>query len=167
MMMDTRAMRSFEIFAGMKPEYAASMLSAIKEVAPGMYSQALATAAAAFKARPIYLARQPLPKQTDSIRRALSRVAANLFAEEMLAVYFLECKKDLLIEWLDTLGIAHEEGTLTSDEPKAPSKKKLQTAVNAFRGAGDDRDRELLLAAFAAQDAIDWPDLDALIRDAA
>ena len=157
-------MRSFEIFAGMTPEHATEMLGAIKKAGPGMYSQGLATAAAVFKARPIYLARQPLPKQTASIRRALSRVAANLFAEEMLAVYFLECKKDLLIEWLDSLGIAHEDGTLNDDEPKAPSKKKLQSATKAFRSAGDDPDRELLLAAFASQAAIDWPDLDALVE---
>lgn len=157
-------MRSFEIFAGMTPEHATEMLGAVKKAAPGMYSQALAIAAAAFKARPVYLARQPLPKQAASVRRALSRVAANLFAEEMLAVYFIECRKELLVEWLDSLGIEHEEGTLTANEPEAPAKKKLQAATKAFRGAGDDPDRELLLAAFAAQDAIDWPDLDALIQ---
>jgi len=157
-------MRSFEVFAGMTPEHATEMLGAVKKAAPGMYSQALAIAAAAFKARPVYLARQPLPKQAASVRRALSRVAANLFAEEMLAVYFLECRKELLIEWLDSLGIEHEEGTLTADEPTAPSKKKLQSATKAFREAGDDPDRPLLLAAFASQDAIDWPDLDALVQ---
>jgi hypothetical protein len=162
-MVNTRAMRSFEIFAGMTPDHATAMVGAVKKAAPGMHAQALAIAAAAFKARPVYLARQPLPKQASAIRRALSRVAANLFAEEMLAVYFLECKKDLLIEWLDSVGVAHEDGTLTTEEPKAPSKKKLEAAAKAFRGAGDDPDRALLLAAFAAQDAIDWPALDALI----
>jgi len=160
-------MRSFEIFAGMTPEHMTEMLGAVKKAAPGMYSQALAITAAAFKARPVYIARQPLAKQAASVRRALSRVSANLFAEEMLAVYFIECRKELLIEWLDSLGIEHEEGTLTTEEPKAPSKKKLQSVTTAFREADDDPDRPLLLAAFAAQDAIDWPDLDALIQGGA
>jgi len=155
-------MRSFEIFGAMEPDQSTAFVGALKQAAPGMYAQALATAAAAFKARPVYMARQPLPKQAASMRRALARVAANLVAEEMLAVYFLECKKKLVIEWLDALGIAHDEGTLTEDEPAQPPKKKLESAAKAFRG-GDDPDRELLLAAFAAQEAIDWPDLDALI----
>jgi len=129
-----------------------------------MYAQALATAAAAFKARPVYIARQPLEKQATSIRRALSRVAANLVAEEMLAVYFLECKKELLVEWLDAVGTPHEEGTLTEDHPAQPEKKKLDAAAKKFRGADADPDRELLLRAFAAQEAIDWPDLDALLE---
>jgi hypothetical protein len=39
----------------------------------------------------------------------------------------------------------------------------LRKAVEAQRAKGDDWNRELLLRAFAAQDAIDWPALDALL----
>ena len=46
---------------------------------------------------------------------------------------------------------------------KQPAKKKLTEAAKTFRAADDDPDRELLLAAFAAQTAIDWPDLVALV----
>jgi hypothetical protein len=156
-------MRSYQVFAGMAPEQAATLLGAVKKEAPGMFSQALAAAAAAFKARPVYLARQPLEKQAVSVRRALSRVAANAFAEELLAVYFIECKRDLLVEWLDGLGIEHEDGTLAEDAPQEPSKAALAKAVEAFRAADDDPDRPLLLAAFAAQSSVDWPELEALI----
>jgi hypothetical protein len=114
-------------------------------------------------ARPIYLQRQPFEKQVGAVRRALSRVAANGVAEEILAVYFLECRKDLLVEWLDLLGIAHEDGILEADSPDAPEKAELQKARDSFCGIDDDADRPLLLNAFAAQSAIDWPDLEALL----
>jgi hypothetical protein len=156
-------MRSFQVFAAMSPEQATQLMQTLKEKAPGMFAQALAGAAAAFKARPVYLARQPLEKQAATIRRALARVAANPVSEELLAVYFLECRKEILIEWLDQLGIAHEDGTLDEDKPPPPPKGKLTEAVRAFRAKDGDADRELLLAAFAAQSSIDWPDLDALI----
>jgi hypothetical protein len=158
-------MRSFQVFASMTPEHATEMMRALKQDAPGMFAQALAAAAAAFKARPVYIARQPLEKQAASIRRALARVAASPVAEELLAVYFLECKKDLLVEWLDSLGIEHEDGTLAEDTPPAPPKAKLTKATKAFRTKDDDADRGLLLAAFAAQSSIDWPDLDALLGE--
>jgi hypothetical protein len=151
----------------MSPERATQLMRALKEKAPGMFAQALAGAAAAFKARPVYLARQPLEKQAATIRRALARVAANPVAEELLAVYFLECRKELLIEWLDQLGIAHEDGTLEEDEPASPPKAELTKAAKAYRAKDGDADRELLLAAFAAQSAIDWPDLDALVGEGA
>jgi hypothetical protein len=160
-------MRSFQVFASMPPERATAVMRTPQKSAPGMFAQALAAAAAAFKARPVYFARQPLEKQAASIRRALARVSANAVAEELLAVYFLECKKDLLVEWLDALGIEHEDGTLVDDTPSAPPKKKLSEAAQAFRAKDDDADRELLLAAFAAQSAIDWPDLDGLVAEGA
>ena len=156
-------MRSFQVFAAMTPERATDLIANLKEKSPGMFAQALAAAAAAMRARPVYIARQPMDKQAAAIRRALARVSASLVAEELLAVYFLECRKELLIEWLDAVGIEHEEGSLKDDEPKQPSKKKLTDAAKGCVAVDDDPDRDLLLAAFAAQSAIDWPALDALV----
>ena len=156
-------MRSFQIFATMSPDRAVVVMSGLFENAPQMYKQALLAASASMNARPTYLQRQPFEKQVAAIRRALSRVAANGVAEEILAVYFLECRKPLLLEWLDLLGIKHEDGILETDSPAAPGKAELEKARNTFCGVDDDADRSLLLKAFAAQSAIDWPDLEALL----
>jgi hypothetical protein len=156
-------MRSYQVFAGLAPDHAQALLTSLAEKAPAMFAQSLAAASAAMKARPVYLQRQPFDKRAEAVRRTLSRVATNPIADEVLAVYFLECRKELLIEWLDTAGVEHKDGTLAADTPAPPSEKKLRDAVERFRAAGDDRDRELLLRAFAAQDAIEWPVLDALL----
>ena len=141
-------------------------MNGLAESSPPMFEQALLAASAAMNARPVYLKRQPRDKQAQAVRRALSRVAANGVAEEILAVYFLECRKELLVEWLDTLGIEHEDGTLTAEAPSAPKKATLEKAHKAFLAADDDADRPLLISAFAAQSAIDWPDLEALLDGA-
>jgi hypothetical protein len=156
-------MRSYQIFAAMPPDRAATIMSGLSENAPQMFKQALFAASASMNARPTYLQRQPFEKQVGAVRRALSRVAANGVAEEILAVYFLECRKELLVEWLDLLGIEHEDGILEADSPVAPEKAELQKARDSFCGVDDDADRSLLLNAFAAQSAIDWPDLEALL----
>ena len=156
-------MRSYQIFAAMPPDRAAAVMSGLSENAPQMFKQALLAASASMNARPTYLRKQPFEKQVGAVRRALSRVAANGVAEEILAVYFLECRKELLVEWLDLLGIAHEDGILEADSPDAPEKAELQKARDSFCGVDDDADRPLLLSAFAAQSAIDWPDLEALL----
>jgi hypothetical protein len=85
-------------------------------------------------------------------------------AGELLAVYFLECRKPLLVEWLDGIGLEHEEGVLKPDAPPQPEPAVLRRAVESFLAGGADPDRRLLLAAFAAQDAIEWPLLDDLLR---
>ena len=156
-------MRSYQVFAGLAPQHAEQVLTRLAEKAPAMFGQALAAASAALKARPIYLQRQPFSKRAEAVRRTLSRVATNAIADEVLAVYFLECRKELLVEWLDLLGVKHKDGTLEADAPPPPAEKKLRDAFDRFRAAGEDPDRDLLLRAFAAQDAVEWPVLDALL----
>jgi len=52
---------------------------------------------------------------------------------------------------------------LKGDTPVCPEKPALQAAVAKFRQGAEPARRELLLRAFAAQSAIDWPDLEALL----
>lgn len=157
-------MRAYQVFARMRPEVAATLLEALSKQSPLVARQAVAAASAAMKARPVFLQRMPPEKRAQAVRRALARVAANDLAEEVLAVYFLECRQELLTSWLDTVGLAHDEGTLEEDAPAQPPAAKLRESVQAFREGDDPDQRELLLQAFAAQSAIDWPELDALLE---
>ncbi len=159
------SMRSYQVFSEMSADRANAVMSELSKTAPQMYQQALLAASAAMNARPVYLKRQPFEKQAQAVRRALSRVAANVVAEEILAVYFLECRKELLVEWLDVLGIEHDDGTLHDDTPISPDKGTLKKARDKFCAVDDDGDRPLLLSAFAAQTAVDWPDLEALLDE--
>lgn len=158
-------MRAYQVFAAMSPEHATQLFATLSEKAPATFAQALHAGAAAMKARPVYLQRQPFDKRAQAIRRGLSRVAANELAEELLAVYFLECRRNLLVEWLDAIGLEHEDGTLTGADPPQPDEAGLRKAVERFGRADGDPDRTLLLRAFAAQAAIEWPALDALLDE--
>jgi hypothetical protein len=160
-------MRAYQVFAWLPPERAAGLFSTLREKAPAAFQQALAVASGALKARPVYLAKQPFEKQAEAARRALSRVVANLVAEEVLATYFLECQRELLVEWLDTLGIAHEQGSLAEERPAEPPAHALRRSLDAFRAKDADWNRELLLRAFIAQEAIDWPELERLLSPGA
>jgi hypothetical protein len=157
-------MRSYQVFSRMTPEQAATMMAALEEKVPAVYTQAVATASAAMKVRPKFLMRQSREKRADMVRRTLATVRANPLAEEVLASFFLEVRKDLLTEWLDLLGLEHEEGLLKAENPPSPPKETLEKAVQRFREGDDSAERELLLRAFAAQSAIDWPDLTASLE---
>ena len=148
----------------MKPDEAEHFFAGLAEGAAPMHAQMVHAAAAAMKSRPTFVSKLPAPRKAAAMRRALARVGADPLAEETLAVYFLEVKKDLLVEWLDALGLAHDEGTLKDDAPAEPDAAKLASCVEAFRKGEGPIDRELLLRAFAAQSVIDWPALDALLQ---
>lgn len=156
-------MKPHQVFARMKPERAVALLGAIKQKLPGVYTQAVGAACFTLKARPQFLMKQSNEKRAELIRQALARVAAAPIAEEVLAAYFLEIRRELLVEWLDALGIDHENGILKNEDPQAPAQEALEVAVAKFRAGEDAADRELLLEAFAAQGAVEWPSLDALL----
>ncbi len=159
-------MRPHEIFATMPPERAEALLRQLAEKSPEMFRQVVGAAAASMKSRPQYLMKQPFDKRAAAVRRCLSRVAASPVAEEMLAVYFLECRPELLTEWLDQIGLEHEDGILKGDEaPPEPDAAELTKHVGDYRGKDDDPDRDLLLRAFAAQTSIEWPGLEAALAD--
>lgn len=159
-------MRPHQIFAAMSQEKCGQIMERIAKESPEALKQTVAAAAIALKFRPQFLLKQPLEMRVASVRRALSRSSANALAEEVLAVYFLKCRLDLLREWLDLLGLEHEDGILKSDVVSSPAEGELREKVARFRAADGDDDRELLLRAFAAQTAVDWPVLDELIAKA-
>ena len=158
-------MKAYQVFARMTPERTQSLMETLRSESPAAYTQAVAAASATMKARPQFLMKLPKEKRAQHVRRALSRVAASPLAEEVLASYFLDARKALLVEWLDAIGLEHDEGTLAHESPDAPAQDALEKAVAAFRkpGAEDGDDRELLLEAFAAQSAVDWPGLESLL----
>ena len=153
-------MRSYQVFASMSRDRAVEMMRTLSKGSPAMFRQAVDAAALAIKARPVYMRRQPFEKRAEAVRRALSRVVANPVADELLAVYFLDCRKELLVEWLDLVGLEHEDGTLHDEEPTPPDDANLTAAIDRYLSTDDDADRELLLRAFAAQQAVEWPTLD-------
>jgi hypothetical protein len=156
--------KAYQVFARMSPERTHTLLEGLRAGAPAIYTQALAAASAWLRARPQFVMKQSPEKRAKLVRQALARVSTSLVAEEVLAAYFLQVKKPLLIEWLDAIGLEHEEGGLKADAPPEPERAALEKAVAAYRSKPDDAaDRALLLEAFAAQSAIDWPALEELI----
>jgi hypothetical protein len=156
-------MRSNEIFAQMTTEQAAAFLDEVKREARPVAQLALGATAQAFRLRLEFLKRQPKLRQAEWMRKALGRTIGAPFAEEVLASYFLEHHLDLLKEWLDLAGIEHEDGQIKSESLSNPGQQIVQTAVEKFRQGDQPERRELLLRAFAAQSAVDWPDLETLV----
>ncbi|HIL80276.1 MAG: hypothetical protein ABGX04_00055 [Myxococcales bacterium] len=155
-------MRPHQIFSAMSPEDSERIMARILEEAPDVFRQTVAAAAAALKFRPQYLQKQPVAKRVAAIKRSMARPSASPLAEELFAIYFLKCRIELLTQWLDLLGLKHEDGILTDDDVNCPEAAELEKKVAEFRSSNDE-DCELLLQVFAGQAAIDWPALDALI----
>ncbi len=160
------SMRANEVFGWLGPERNQKLLEELLEQSPGAAAVALAAASEAFRLRPQFLRRQAIEKRAEWVRRALARRSGAAAAEQVLADYFLSAQNPLLLEFLDSAGVSHEDGELTESSPPCPDPQKLRKAIETFRKGAEPETRELLIRAFAAQSVIDWPPLEELFQKA-
>ncbi len=57
---------------------------------------------------------------------------SDLMAARLLVAYHLAHQRPMMGRFLDELGIAHEEGLITEEEPKAPEPERLEQAARAL-----------------------------------
>jgi hypothetical protein len=155
--------RSNDVFRHLTEEETQALVGAMRDGMRPLYKELEKVAAATLKLRPVFLGKQPFPKRCEMIRKAMSLKVNAESAGDLLAAFFLEKHKADVVELLDSLGVEHEDGGLKETAPKQPSKKKLTAVVKEFPQGGNAVLRGVLLRAFAAQSAVDWPDLDAML----
>jgi hypothetical protein len=147
----------------MSPEECQAFLREMREEVQPLYKQVEGVAASTLRLRPVFLRKQPFEKRCEMIRKAMALKANAETASEVLAGFFIERYTEELGELLDSLKIKHKEGVLQETSPAAPGKKLLTQAVKKFREGENPQMRLLLLKAFTAQSAIDWPELDEIV----
>lgn len=155
--------QSIDVFRTMTSEECNKFFQVMRDDLRPLYRQAEVVAAAALRVRPVFLGKQPFPKRCEMMRKALSlRINADA-TSELLATFFMEKYAKDLGELLDSFKIEHDEGALKGPSPTEPDEKTIQSVSEKFRGGPDATMRGLLLKAFAAQAAIEWPKLDRLV----
>ena len=152
-----------DVFRSMSDEEVQHLVGEMRDHLRPLYKQLEGHAAATMRLRPVFLGKQPFEKRCQLIRKAFSLKMNAEPAGEILPAFFMERYPKDVVELLDALGVKHDEGVLKEDAPKAPTKAKLTKAVEAFRKGENPIMRNLLLKTFAAQSAIDWPELDAML----
>jgi hypothetical protein len=152
-----------DVFRAMTDEETRALVGEMRDHLRPLYKQLEGHAAATLRLRPVYLGKQPFEKRCELIRKAFSLRMNAEAAGEILPAFFLERYAKEIVELLDALGLEHEEGVLKETAPKPPAKGKLVKAVEQFRKGENPVMRTILLKTFAAQSAIDWPDLDAML----
>lgn len=155
--------QSSDVFRTLSPEECQALLREMREEARPLYRQIERVAAATLKVRPVFLGKQPFPKRCEMIRKAMALKSNAEDASEILAMFFMSCHRDDVEELLDGFALEHEDGVLREPSPAPPADEVVKKAVEEFPRGEMARMRGILLRAFAAQSAIDWPLLDEMV----
>jgi hypothetical protein len=147
----------------MSPPLALDILTYAYESDKPLYRATLGAVADARKLRPVFLERQPRPQRHAAMLATLSRPALDLVAGNLLRIWLLKKHKQMLADFLDALGIPHQEGVV-EDLPAAMDEAKIRAAVDALLGKYPPEVVAVYLHAFSEMNTVAWPILKTMLE---
>ena len=156
-------MTAHELFGFMSPKLAAEIVEWTFQEDKPTYKAALQGVASAKKVRLVYLQRQPRPQRESAMIEAFGRPALEQAAGALLRNWLTKQQTDMLKDFLDALGLEHEDGVL-EDLPESVENEKLNDAINAILEKHSQEHVAVYLNAFNSMNETSWPNLDELLR---
>lgn len=154
---------SHELLGFMSPSLANEILNWTHETERATYKATLQAVADARKLRPVFLERQPRPQRHATMVAALNRPNLEMVASTLLRTWLVKRYKDMLVDFLNALGIQHEDGVVEG-LPESVDDAKLKDAVELLLSKYPHEAVGVYLNAFNDMNEANWSNLKALLE---
>ena len=158
-------LKPHEIFARMPAAIAEQLLTFIAEKEKPLYKATIDSLAKQRKLRPIFIERKPRAERHLWLKETLGKKGSESIAAHLLQIWLVGAQKQVLCDFLDRLGIAHDENGTLETLPPAPAKDTLREATDALLAKHDPGVVAVYLHAFQALDDQGWPTLGELLGE--
>jgi hypothetical protein len=159
-------MRSHELFKRMSPATAAEVFSYLHQEQKPVYKAAIQGLANQRNLRGVFIERKPPNERYPWMQAALSRPISDALASHLLQGWLLGAHKPMLNDFLDALGIAHEEDGTVEELPASPPKEKIAAAIGQLLAKYPAETVAIYLHAFRDMDStVQWPPLNELLDE--
>ncbi|MCP5518561.1 MAG: hypothetical protein H7A45_15025 [Verrucomicrobiales bacterium] len=128
------------------------------------YQVILAAVAEANRVRPVFLQRKPRAKRHADMLNTLSRPRMEEAAATLLREWLLKAEKAMLIEFLNDLGIEHEDGVV-EEFPDQIDDAKLAEAVDHLLAKHPPEKVCIYLNTVRSTSGVQWKNLDDLLAN--
>jgi hypothetical protein len=119
--------------------------------------EAIAAIAGHMKFRAKSVMGLPLSKKVQYLARLPS--VSDSVAARALVQYHLQLQRPMMAAFLDSLGIAHEDGLITEDKIAQPEPERLKNAVAQLTSSHPPEDVALYFSTLVSQDPDTWAPL--------
>jgi len=154
-----------DIFAHMSPAVADSLFNFLHEKERVLYKTTMDTLAKQRKLRTVFVERKPKADRHAWMKEVVGKKVNEPIAAHLLQIWLVGAQSALLCDFLDALGIAHDDNGTIETLPPAPSKEDLTKAVDALLAKHDPAVVAVYLNAFQALDDKGWPSLAELLTE--
>jgi hypothetical protein len=143
-------MTPHEIFAHIPPATAAPLFAFLYEKEKPLYKATIEALAKKRHLRPVFIERKPRDERFAWLKEALGKPANTAVAAHVLQSWLVGAQSALLCDFLDALGIAHDDNGTVEQLPEEPEAEKLTAAVEGLLAQHDPAIVAIYLHTFQA-----------------
>ena len=154
---------SHELYGFMSPKLALEILTYTFESDKPLYRATLQAVADARKVRPVFLERQPRTERHSQMVATLARPSLELVTGNLIRAWLVKKHKDMLVDFLNALGIQHNEGVV-EDLPESMADDKLKPAIDALLAKYPPEAVAVYLHAFNDMNEANWANLKTMLE---
>jgi len=159
-------MKSYEIFQHMSPDLAREILGYLQKERTALFKSVVSGLAGQRNLRAVFVERKPPVERYAWIKTALSRKAGNPWAAHSLEAWLLGAQRPMLCDFLDSLGIDHDEDGTVENLPESPPKEGLGASIDLLLVKYPAETVAVYLHAFHDMDStVSWPPLGEVLTD--
>jgi hypothetical protein len=153
-------MKCYEIFGKLSPELTNEIFAYLLEFEKPVYKAMIQNIASRRKLRPVFIERKPKDERHLWLQQAFSLRSADDIAMQILQIWLLGAQREMICEFLDSLGIEHDGKGVVENLPEEPPREKLTDAITRLLEKRSPEVVAVYLHAFQGMDDRGWPVLD-------
>ncbi len=156
-------MKSYTIFEKIDEETLNVFLEWMRNQERNVYRAAVAELAALKKLRPIYVRQKSTAEQFAWLKKMLAWKPAETIGDHLLQVWLVRKHTDMLVSFLNTLGIAHNGQGVVDHLPDSLDAEKLKKGVDDLFAQYPAGTVSLYLHMFQNQTPDGWAELQEVL----
>ena len=153
-----------DIFREAAPAAVADIFSFLHENEKPLYKATIESLAQQRKLRAVFVERKPREERHAWLREALGKKSGDAIAAHLLQIWLVKRHAPLLCDFLDGLGIKHDETGTIESLPAQPTKETLEKVIDGLLQKHDPELIAIYLHAFQALDDTGWTNLDEILQ---
>ena len=155
-----------EIISRLSPALADQFFAHLQKNEKKLYAATIDTLAKQRKFRPVFIEQKAPAQRHAWMKEALGRATNESVSAHLLQIWFVSGHSKLLCDFLDALGISHDENGTIEQTPPAPEKAALRSAIDGLVQKHDPALVAVYMHAFQAlDDSGGWPSLEELLAE--
>ena len=157
-------MTPHEIFLQMPPSLAERIFTYLLDEKKELYRATIDALVKPRKLRPIFIERKPRKERHAWMLETLGKKNSNAVAAHLLQICLVGQHSKVLCDFLDSLGIAHDENGTVDSLPPEPPREAMEKAVEELLAKHEREIVALYLQSFNALDDTGWTTLGEILK---